>query len=173
MGLKPNSFKSPFINPSIQIESLNVIDKPEMKHLGFKWGHQGNLLTLSKHKESRMSELWSTTSSLVSSGIKWYHPNSTAAIFRSVIVPKTLYGIEILDINRYFDNLITNQCRNSLKSLWGISKHARNDLVKYYNLLNIMPEIKKRKIKFLQHLMRNRTTRTYLLSLLNLKERCF
>ena len=155
------------------MESLKVNSKPEMKHLGFKWGLKGNNLTLHKHKESRVSDLWSTTSSLVSSGANWFHPNSTSTIFRSVIIPKVLYGVEILDIDKYFDTLINNQCRNSLKSLWGISKHARNGLVKYYNLFDIMPDIKSRKVKFLQHLMRNRTTRTYLLSLLNLEDRSF
>ena len=176
-GLKTQfviSGQSPIANPNLTMESLKIPTKTELKHLGFKWGTSSRkYLTLNKHKESRVSELWATSSSLISSGVRWYHPSTTSTVFKSIIVPKVLYGVEIFDVDKYFESLLNKQCRNSLKSLWGISKHARNDLNKFYHLFDITPNIKTRKVKFLQHIMRNQTTRKYLLSLLTLKDRQF
>ena len=90
-----------------------------------------------------------------------------------MIIPKVLYGIKITDVNKLFELVINKQCRNSLKSLWGVSKHSRNDLNKYYDLADISNTIKARKINYLQQLMRNKTTRKYLTTLLTLKNRSF
>ena len=144
-----------------------------MKHLGFKWGFKGKALTLDRHNESRVSEMWATTSSLISCGIRWAHPNTISNIFKTLIILKVLYGIEITDVNKFFELVINKQCRNSLKSLWGVSKHSRNDLNKYYDLADISNTIKARKINYLQQLMRNKTTRKYLTTLLTLKNRSF
>ena len=54
-----------------------------------------------------------------------------------------------------------------------MSKFCGNDLKKYYNLSDMTPMIKSRKIKFLQQLMKNTTTRHYLITLLTLKDRSF
>ena len=124
------------------LDSYTINAKSEMKHLGFKWGTKGKNVTLDSHNQSRISEMWATTSSLVSCGIRWTHPSTSANVFRSIILPKVLYGIEITDVNKYFESLVNKQCRSSLKSLWGLSKHSRNDLNKYFHLSNISTEIK-------------------------------
>ena len=167
------SGQSPLPSPYLTMNSSSVTVKSEMKHLGFKWGMKKDILNLDRHNESRLSELWATTASLLSSGARWYHPSTTASVFQSIVVPKVLYGVEILDINKHFETLLDKQCRNSLKSLWDISKHSRNDLNKYFNLSDLSYNIKSRKINFLKHLMSNQTTRTYLLALLSSNDRSF
>ena len=164
---------SPIPNPTITLDTALIKIKSEMKHLGFKWGMKGKLVTLDRHKESSIAELWAITSSLTSCGIKWNHPNTAANIFKTLVIQKILYGIEIMDINKCFNSRISTQCRSSLKSLWGMSKFCRNDLNKYYNLSDMTHIIKSCKIKFLQQLMKNTTTRHYLITLLTLKDRSF
>ena len=149
---------SPLPNPKLILDSSIINTKEEMKHLGFKRGFKGYLLTFHRHNDLCISEMWATTSSLVSCGIRWTHPNIVANIFSTLVIPKVLYGIEITNVNKYLESLISKQCRSSLKSLWGLSKHSRNDLNKYYNLADMSKYIKTRKIKFLQQLMKNRTT---------------
>ena len=163
----------PIPDPFITLEQQTIQIKQEMKHLGFKWGMKGNRVTLDKHRQSCISDLWATTSSLISSGIRWIHPDTITNIFKTLVIPKMLYGIEVLDVNNSSYYFVHKQCRMSLKSLWGVSKHCTNDLNKYYNVSTVSHMIKSRKINFLQRLMKQPTTRNYLLTLLTLESRSF
>ena len=61
---------------------------------------------------------------------------------------------------------MNSQLRNAAKSLWGLSKHAKNDLNRYFELHDLTKAINTRKLKLLQQLMRNETSKHYLLTAL-------
>eukprot|EP00111_Clytia_hemisphaerica_P002651 TCONS_00007501-protein len=94
-GLKFNKTKTQFVilgtspipDPKVILENVSIPLQKELKHLGFKWGTQGKLLTLDRHIHSRLADLWATTSSLISSGIRWAHPGTIATITKSILIP--------------------------------------------------------------------------------------
>ena len=174
-GLKFNKLKtqfvisgtSPITDPTITLDNSTIRPQKELKHLGFKWGTLGKTLTLDRHIHSRLTDLWATTSSLISSGVRWVHPGTIATIAKSILIPKLLYGLELTELTKSFETLLNTQFRNSVKSLWGISKHSKNDLNKFYGIHEISSTIKARKLKLLQQLMKNDTTKHYLLNSLS------
>ena len=70
-----------------------------------------------KHMHSRISELWGTTSSHISSGNRWTHPATISTIAKGIIIPKLLYGIELSETTNSFLSFINTQLRNAIKSL--------------------------------------------------------
>ena len=161
------SGKSPIEHPKLSLNHKEIHTKSQLKHLGFNWQMFKDKLSLRYHQNSRISELWATTASLTSCGIRKMHPATIATIFRSIVVPKVLYGIEITDCTNSFIENISRQCRSALKHLLNLSKHSSNDLIKYFNLDSISNEITNRQINLVQQLMRNPSTTKYLLTLLN------
>ena len=174
-GLKFNITKIQFLvsgtsqiaNPKISLNGKLIAAQSQLKHLGFNWQIYKNKISLKHHQQTRISELWATTSSLITCGIRKMHPNIIATIFRTIVVPKVLYGLEITDISKGVVENMDRQFRSALKLLLGLSKHCSNDLNKYFDLDSIAKDIKNRQINLILHLMKNKTTSAYLLSLLN------
>ena len=161
------SGKCPISNPTLSLNRKMISPKDELKHLGYSWKiNHTNKLTLHKHQSTCISELWATTSSLISCGIRKMHPNTIVSIFRRIIIPKITYGLEIAPLSRSFIDTLETQCRCSLKLLLGLSKHNSNDISKFFNLNNVSDIINTTKTNLLLLLMRNSTTSTYLLELL-------
>ena len=158
-------------NPSLTLNGETIYPQDNLVHLGFHWSIQSKKITLHKHLENRISELWSVISSLIASGIRKMHPSTIATLFKSLVVPKVLYGLEIVDITETDLQLLNRQFRSALKSLLGLSKHATNELLKYYNLSDFIPMIKYRRINLISQLMKNRVTSAYLLETLSSADR--
>ena len=163
------SGKCPIPDPTILLNGKLIAPKDELKHLGFSWNiNHTKRLTLYKHQTARISELWATTSSLISCGVRKMHPNTIVSIFRSIILPKIMYGLEIAPLSRSFMDLLDTQCRCSLKVLLGLSKHSSNDINRFFNLNNISDIVNTRRINLLLFLMKNSRTSMYLLELLSM-----
>lgn len=161
------SGSSPFRNPKINLNGNHISPQCTLKHLGFNWKLDRNILSLKNHQASRISEMWATTASLTSCGIRKFHPSTVASVFRSVVVPKLLYGLELTNISKSDFENIDRQCRCAFKQLLGLSKHCSNDLNRLLLTDSVGTEIKNRKINFMQLLMKNETTSKYLISLLS------
>ena len=65
--------------------------------------------------DNRISEMWAMTSTLISAGIRKLHPNSIIQVFKSVIIPRLLYGIEIVSLSKSDKSYLDRQARCSLK----------------------------------------------------------
>ena len=144
------SGKCPIPDPTILLNGKLIAPKDELKHLGFSWSiNHTKRLTLYKHQTARISELWATTSSLISCDVHKMHPNTIVSIFRSIILPKIMYGLEITPLSRSFMDLLDTQCRCSLKVLLGLSKHSSNDINRFFNLNNISDIVNTRRINLL------------------------
>ena len=178
-GLKFNDTKTQFIvsgncpinDPFLVINGKKVYPQSTLKHLGFFWDVRSKKISLTKHQENRISELWAVTSSLISSGIRKMHPNIIANIFKSIVLPKVLYGLEITTTTKTFLELMNRQCRSAFKSLLGYSKHGSNDLNRLYHVADIVPYIENRKLNLLTQLMKNDQTSNYLLHTLASNDR--
>ena len=178
-GLKFNSKKTqfvisgdcPFQHPTVIINDKEVKPQPTLKHLGFLWDTKLRKITLAGHQENRISELWAVTFSLIASGIRKMHPNIIANIFRSIVLPKVLYGMELTVTSKPFLERLNRQCRSAFKNLLGYSKFGANDLNKLYKLADITPFIENRKISLLAQLMKNRQTSQYFLHILACRDR--
>jgi len=88
------------------------------------------------------------------------HPDTIYSIYRAVILPKIMYGMGLIQLNKTYTDFINRQCRVALKQLLGISKHFSNDLNKLYRLetITITYLIENHKINFLPSLTKNETT---------------
>ena len=84
-----------------------------------------------------------------------------------------LYGMELVDTNKSFSDLMNRQCRSAVKCLLGLSKHSTNELLKHYHLYDTAHLVDQRKINFVKQLLKNETTRNYLFNLLLLYEKSF
>lgn len=141
------SGRSPIPNPTITVNNVSIHPKRTLTHLGFEWINSitSNELTLKQHLTNRINKLWATTASLVSSGIRKLHPYSIATIYKTVIIPQLLYGLEIVDINQTA-TLQLNRCgRSSLKSLLGLSKYSKNYLLDLFHISEISTLILQRR----------------------------
>ena len=174
-GLKFNSAKTQFIisgpsplhEPKITLNHEQISPQCNLKHLGFNWKIDRNVLSLKNHKLSRISEMWATTASLTSCGIRKMHPKTVATVFRSVVIPKLLYGLEITNLSKADSETIDRQCRCAFKQLLGLSKHCSNDLNRLLCTNSVETDIKNRKINLILLLMKNKTTSTYIINLLS------
>ena len=156
------SGKCPIPNPTLSLNGKTIAPKDELKHLGYSWkANHTSKLTLHKHQNACIAELWATTSSLISCGVRKMHPNIIVSIFKKIILPKIMYGLEIAPLSRSFMDLLDIQCRCSLKLLLGLSKHSSNDINKFYNLNNVSDIVNTRRINLLLLLMKNSTWWSY------------
>lgn len=161
------SGKHPIANPTLNMNGETIYPQSDLKHLGFKWSIRSHHLSLDKHFEERISDLWAVSSSLISCGVRKLHPNSIATLFRSIVIPKVLYGLEIVNLNATQSQLLDRQFRSALKSMMGLSKHSTNELLKYFNLSTITNFLKSRKINLINQLLNNPMTSSYLYSSLS------
>ena len=169
-GLKFNHVKTQFCisgkshlnDPTLEMYGKSVSPRETLEHLGFKWKKQNNVLQLGFHRENRIAEIWSVTSSLISAGIRNTHPNIIVDLFKSVVIPKLLYGMEIVNLSFTEMNQLNIQARSCLKALLGVSKHSRNLISQVYTLPDVSLILQKRRILLIDQLLNNKSTKEYL-----------
>ena len=125
-------------------------------------------LKLTHHLEYRINEMWSVVSSLISSGVRFLHPNQIITLHQSLVVPKLLYGIEILHLTATDREHLNRQSRSALKQLFGVSKHAKNLIDRFYRLDNISTQLDKRRLNVIHQLTQNNDTWNYMIYMLSI-----
>ena len=154
----PTNFK----NISISVDNQKITLQKQLKHLGFHWKTHASKLISSiddSHIAHRVAEFWAATKTLISSGIRFLHPHSIATLYRSTIVPKLTYGLELCNMSQTVYNNLEQQARSSLKSLFNLSKHCRNFLEPALELKHLKDIIHQQKLSFLSRLLQNDITR--------------
>ena len=178
-NLKFNHSKTQFVisgqsivpNPVLLLDGSFVQTQNTMKHLGFAWKQRKDKLELRYHMDYRLSEMWSVVSSLVSAGVRHLHPNQIVSLYNSLVIPKLLYGIELIDLTHSDKETLNRQARCSLKCLFGVSKHAKNLVHCLFKLEDVTALLDIRKIKLISQLVRNVNTIDYVLNIMNLPKR--
>uniref|UniRef100_A0A7M5URT5 Uncharacterized protein n=1 Tax=Clytia hemisphaerica TaxID=252671 RepID=A0A7M5URT5_9CNID len=107
------------------------------------------------------AELWSVTSSLIASGVRHCHPDTIVSLFNTLIIPKLMYGLELVDLSKSELDSINAQARSCLKSLFNVSKYSKNYISKLYEIPDASSIIQRRKLKLINQLLANKTTRQY------------
>lgn len=176
-GLKfnPSKTKTQFVisgqskltNPKLNLQSTEINPQDTLNHLGFHWCVKNDKLSLSGHKESRISELWSVVTSLITSGIRHCHPNAIISIYNSIVLPKLLYGLELVDLTKTELEFLNRQARSSLKALFNVSKNSKNLLNKIYNIPDISTLLEERKLKLFRQTLVNSSTCSYIYDMFN------
>ena len=161
------SGKPPIRNPVIRINNTVIQKQETLKHLGFQWEIDKNILTLKRHMLDRIACMWSVATSLISAGIRKCHPNQIVTLFRSIVIPKLLYGLELVELNKSDAVLLNTQARICLKALFGISKKSRNLLNTIYNLPDVTTHINKRKLSLLHLATKNPSIAAYMYHMLS------
>eukprot|EP00111_Clytia_hemisphaerica_P019553 TCONS_00057647-protein len=64
------SGQSPLCNPCITLNEKQIEQQCQLKHLGFNWKMDRDKLSLKNHQDSRIAEMWATTASLTSCGVR-------------------------------------------------------------------------------------------------------
>jgi len=175
LGLKFNQTKTQFVTsgtsrikkPTITLNNTSILPQDRLTHLGFKWTLKGSKLNLDHHKDTRISELWAITTSLIAAGIRHCHPNSIVTIFNSILMPKLLYGLELVKLTKTDQESLNRQARMCVKSLFNVSKKSRNYIHELYQILDTTTLIDKRKIRLFRQLLANTSTKEYVFRLLH------
>ena len=168
------SGKSPIQDPYLTLNGIRIKPQNELKHLGFTWKlNKSKKLSLQSHVDSRLAELWSVATSLISAGIRKLHPNSIVSLFETIVIPKLLYGLEIISMPKSLTERINRQARTCLKSLFGISKKSKNYIHRMYNIKEVSTYLEKRGFALIEQLFRNKTTANYILGLLTQADRSY
>ena len=170
------SGRTPITNIILRLNENVIHPQNTLTHLGFKWStNQQQKLNLHHHLQSRISEAWATTTSLVSAGINNQNPHTIAHIFSSIVIPKLTYGLNITKMTKNDEARLNRHARSFLKLMFGISKHARNTLHSVFNLKNATDIIDDQSNTTLRQLAHNTSTSSYVLHLLTLptKERLY
>uniref|UniRef100_A0A7M5VBJ8 Reverse transcriptase domain-containing protein n=1 Tax=Clytia hemisphaerica TaxID=252671 RepID=A0A7M5VBJ8_9CNID len=102
-------------SPSLVLNNNAITPQETLSHLGFQWAKKRNELCLQNHKSSRIAELWSVTSSLIASGVRHCHPDTIVSLFNTLIIPKLMYGLELVDLSKSELDSINAQARSCLK----------------------------------------------------------
>ena len=121
------SGKPKFKNICLYIEENKINPKDSLTHLGFRWNtnHKHIADIQFSHTCHRINEFWAATNALISSGIRFCHPNTIRTLFNSLLIPKLTYGLELCHLtNAYIDSL-EHKARLSLKSLFNLSKFCK------------------------------------------------
>lgn len=155
-----------FQKPMLAMNGKLVQPQETMKHLGFIWKKHSGRLLLKHHMEYRLSEMWSVVSSLISSGVRHLHPNQITQLLQSLVIPKLLYGLEIVKLSNTERQYLNRQARCALKQLFGISKHAKNLINQYYKIKDIEVLLDTRKIDLIYQLSQNKDTSKYVIHLM-------
>ena len=148
----------------------NNVIKPvnSLQHLGFKWQIQNTKLKLAKlqhsHFHGKVSELWAATRALVRNGIRFCHPSTISYLYKSLLVPKLTYGLELCKLNNQQIEYIDSQCRSALKSLFNISKYSRNYLNSILNIPKASDTVEQNKLNLFIRLLRNNCTQNIILT---------
>ena len=100
--------------------------------------------------------------------VRHLYPNQIISLYNALVIPKLLYGIEIINLTVTEKETLNRQARCSLKSLLGVSKHAKNLVNRLYNLENVSVLLDNRKIRLISELVRKEKTRSYVLHVMTL-----
>ena len=176
-GIKFNANKTEFIvsgqatikNISLVIDNIKVSPSKNLKHLGFHWQtHATKVSSINKsHLEQRINDFWAASKALITSGIRFLHPNSISTLYQSILIPKLCYGLELCHLNHTDTVRLQTNTRSAIKSLFNISKFGRNYLHLALGIRNIIDIINKQKLYLLIRLLHNKTTRNIILSQLS------
>ena len=171
-NLKFNELKTQFIIsgksdislPFLRLENNFVLPQNTLKHLGFQWKLSPHTKTLQlQQHEYRLQEMWAVTSSLISAGVRRLSPTQIISLFKSLVVPRLLYGVELVRLTATSKEFLDRQARCALKSLFGVSKHSKNLINRLYNIADISQILDNKKLSLLKELIENNNTRHYTL----------
>ena len=172
--IKLNPNKTEFIasgkqqikNCFINLSDNNIALQSKLKHLGFIWDTEKSVFASLNNINinERLSQFQSITHTLVRSGIRFAHPNTIVHLFKSLVVPKLTYGLELCDINKYLLNKLDIAGNTALKSFFNISKHSRNYLQTLFNIDHISHIINRNKLNLFVRLMNNSVTSNLILT---------
>ena len=144
--IKFNSTKTEFVisgnsqhllNPFVYVDSMRVYPQQSLTHLGFHWlvNSRSNLASFDKSQlDHRLGEMWGVVNALVTSGIRFCHPDTIFTLYTSVVLPKLLYGLELCELNKTLSRKLDIAARTALKYLFNISKHSLNVLSEIVNV---------------------------------------
>ena len=145
--------------------------KNSLKHVGFHWQIKKNVSSLDKaHVEYREIEFWNTVNALVKSGIRFCHPNTIFSLYKSILVPKLTYGLELCHINKTTMDKLNRCGKTALKQLFDVSKYSINILEYIAGLPTIEGIITSKKLNMVKSIIENSSTRNTLLYLLTCKQ---
>ena len=101
-------------SPTISLNGSVISQQDSLSHLGFYWNHhhRRNILSLHHHKERKISDLWATTASLISAGVKNCHPDSIVCIFNTILLPRLLYRLELTPLTKTQEDKLDTQARS-------------------------------------------------------------
>jgi len=108
--------------------------------------------------------LWAATKALVRNGIRFCHPSTISYLYKSLLVPKLTYGLELCKLNNQQIEYINSQCRSALKSLFNISKYSRNYLNIILNIPKASDTVEQNKLNLFIRLLRNNCTQNIILT---------
>ena len=105
------SGKSPLQNPTLHLDQDIITPCTEIKHLGVTWSLKSNKLQIQQHVEKRICELWAKTCTMISAGARKFQPKSIVSLFKSIILSKPTYGMEMESTSLFLfrSNLINKQ----------------------------------------------------------------
>jgi len=86
------------------------------------------------------------------------------------VIPKLLYGLELVKLSNHHRDLIDRQARCALKSLLGVSKFSKNHIHTIYKIPNASSHLCNRKLNLINQTLMNHNTRDYILSMLSLEK---
>ncbi len=158
----------PLSDITIQLDGKIILPQDKLKHLGFLWGKSCNILKLSHHIDYRVSEMWSVVSSLIAGGVRQLHPNQIVNIYKTLVTPKLLYGLELVKLTNHYREFIDRQARCALKSLLGVSKYSKNHIHIIYKIPNASSHLVNRKLNLINQILMNGNTRDYALFVMSL-----
>ena len=174
--IKFNSTKTEFVisgnqhhllHPFVYVDSMRVYPQQSLTHLGFHWlvNSRSNLASFDKSQlDHRLGEMWGVVNALVTSGIRFCHPDTIFTLYTSVVLPKLLYGLELCKLNKTLSRKLDIAARTALKYLFNISKHSLNVLSEIVNVPSMSLLLNYKKLATVSQLMKNGLTRSLLLS---------
>lgn len=162
------SGKSPLKKVEVNLDGLAITPTSTIKHLGFIWEcNNAGIADLQRSQTNhRIYEMWAITDTLINSGIRFCHPN-TITLYKSTIVPKLMYGLELCrSLNTSFHH-IERQARSALKHLFNVSKFSRNILEEVFDLSTVRESIVINKLKLFTRLLKMEVTQKILMKQLH------
>ena len=138
--IKFNAAKTVFVvsgmksvnNSIIYVDNNAIQPTSSLVHLGFHWKIKNNqkLADLqSTHTVYRLQEAWAATNALISSGIRFSHPDTIKILYNTQIIPKLTYGLELCDLSINYVSSLKRHARSMLKCLFNVSKFSKNILL--------------------------------------------
>ena len=172
--IKFNSVKTEFvmsgashhINPFVYIDSLRIYPQSSLIHLGFHWSinNQNNKASFSiSQVKNRIKEMWCAVNALITTGIRFCHPQTIFTLYKTIVIPKLLYGLELCQLNATTKLKLDRVARTALKYMFNVSKHSLNILSELANCSSISSLLDYNRLFKIVQLLKNSVTRTLFL----------